>query len=97
MYAPGPERTLYQSAAQRFKLPFWDPLLPRNRVESTGTFNDKILGVPAILAAKQVWVKRPGAQDLKPIDNPLYSYTFQWEALQEKGRKPVHFGNNMVS
>ena len=88
-YTSEPEKTRYQQAASRFRIPFWDPLLPRNRVSRTSTLDEGIWGVPEILAAERVWVKYPGVQDLKDIDNPLYAYKFQWDTLVKNGRERI--------
>ena len=92
------EKNLYQNAANRFRLPFWDPLLPRNKVDNTGVLDNRIWGIPKILGAKDVWVKRLNAIELESIPNSLYQFTFpQNEVLQAKGRKPVIFGSGVVS
>lgn len=79
-----PQRSLYRQAATRFRIPFWDPVLPRNN--ATG---ENIWGIPKILSAKDVWVLRPNASDLTTIPNPLYALKFQNEALEAKGRTPI--------
>jgi hypothetical protein len=88
-----PEKSIYQNAADRFRLPFWDPLLPRNKV-STAEFSQDMFGMPKILGAKTVHVKIP-KEDGSVVTNdayknPLYSFIFpETEILQEKGRQPI--------
>ena len=54
--------------------------------------NEKIWGLPEILAAKVVYVKRPGKQALDPINNPLYLYTMpKADLVKEKDRVQVNW------
>ncbi|KAH8657404.1 common central domain of tyrosinase-domain-containing protein [Tricladium varicosporioides] len=86
------QRAVYQKAATRFRVPFWDPILPRNKVANTGRFDEKIWSIPKICAAKQVWVKRPSSPNkLEQIPNPLYAYKFQNDAPNKKGRIPIAY------
>ncbi len=94
---PDPDKAKYQSAANRFMLPFWDPLMPRNNVvpnallqSTTIDVDETIWGLPKILAAKYVWVIRPTGTKLEPINNPLYQFNIPSdEVLKNKGRVPV--------
>jgi len=91
-----PEKSVYQQAAKRFRLPFWDPYLPRNKVARTATVNEKIWGFPKILTAKDVWVKRPNSAELVPMANPLYAFNFPNQALSKKGRTPINWKNTGI-
>ncbi|KAH6671189.1 hypothetical protein B0J14DRAFT_670158 [Halenospora varia] len=89
---PPAQRAVYQKAATRFRVPYWDPVLPRNKVANTGRFDEKIWSIPKICAAKKVWVKRPGSPNkLEQITNPLYAYKFDNDALNKKGRIPIAY------
>jgi hypothetical protein len=55
-----------------------------------------IWGIPKILLAKQVWVKRAGVNDLKQIDNPLYAFKFPNAALKAKSRVPINWDTTSV-
>lgn len=59
--------------------------------------NEGIWGIPQILGAKSVWVKRPDVADLKQIDNPLYQFMFPSQGtLTRKGRVAVDFSSTRV-
>ena len=96
LYPDGDEKTQYKSVANRFRLPFWDPLLPRNNVKEKdptydGTYVD-VWGLPKLLGAETVWVKRPKVTDLEEIPNPLYRFKFpRQEVIRAKGRQPIDF------
>ncbi len=72
------EKVRYRNAAIRFRLPFWDPFMPRNTPQP----GDKttIWGLPKILSQAEVWVRRPGSpsspSELETIANPLAYFTF---------------------
>jgi len=77
-YSTDAEKAMYRAAAARFRLPFWDIVMPRNKQDGPV---DTVWGVPAILAKKDVYVKLPeptkNAKDgFDTIPNPLYSFTF---------------------
>ncbi|KAI9789436.1 MAG: hypothetical protein M1835_001679 [Candelina submexicana] len=92
---PQETRAKYQSAADRFRLPFWDPLLPRNSVPQSTAVDPTIWGLPKILGAKFVWVQRPKGSKLEHIPNPLYSFNIPSdEVLKKKGRIPIDWPKN---
>ena len=99
-YTVEQEKRVYQNAVNRFRLPFWDPFLPRNKLNSSTDPIEGIWGVPKILAAKDVWVKRPnprGSAEVKSIPNPLYQFTFpSKDTLRSKKRDPVDFDDTSV-
>ena len=86
------ERTKYLQAADRFRLPFWDPLLPRNKVTPIigKDLNNKIWGAPLILTKPKVYVKKPNEKTQTEIDNPLASFKWPIEELKKKGRVPIN-------
>ena len=93
---------MYKNAALRFRLPYWDPYLPRNHVERQDPVPEEIWGLPQILAAKWVYVQRPGDKKLDYIENPLYIYKMpEEESVQAKGRTVVNWARedlaNLVS
>ena len=88
--AAGEERQ-YQDAAKRFRLPFWDPFMPRNKLEADSD-PKAIWGLPEILSAEKVWVRRPKSSDeLVDIANPLASFSFPSEDDYKRApsRKPI--------
>ena len=71
-------------AAQLFRLPYWDPWMPRNVADASRNW-DGLFGVPAILRAQEVFVRRPGSyKSLTRIDNPLYRYKVPKPAETDK-------------
>ncbi|CAG8980482.1 hypothetical protein HYALB_00013118, partial [Hymenoscyphus albidus] len=84
-----PQKSLYKQAAARFRIPFWDPVLPRNKAT-----NEKMWGLPKILSVTDVWVLRPNSTELTSIPNPLYALKFQNSALKAKGRTPIAWASN---
>lgn len=95
-YSTEGDRAIYGAAAARFRLPFWDIVMPRNK-PGAGEF-DEIWGLPSILAAKEVFVKLPqptgAAKDgFDVIKNPLYSFDFpsvdQRQEANEKLGRPI--------
>lgn len=91
-YTDPNEKRLYKDAARRFRLPYWDPYLPRNHVERSNPVDEKIWGLPRILAADKVYVKRPGETKYNPIDNPLYSFKMPDENLtKDKHRVGINW------
>ena len=99
-YSVQQEKTVYQNAVDKFRLPFWDPFLPRNGLKRSTDPIENIWGIPQILAVKNVWVKRPnphGAAKIKLIPNPLYQFTFpSQDTLQKKHRHPINFEDTDV-
>ena len=64
----------YFNAVQTFRLPYWDPWMPRNEANHTRNWAG-LFGLPAILKAQEVFVRRPKRPDvLEGIENPLYRY-----------------------
>ena len=89
---------MYKDAALRFRLPYWDPYLPRNHVERQDPVPEEIWGLPQILAAEKVYVKRPGEKKLDYIDNPLYIYYMPDEkSVKEKGRTLVNWARESLA
>jgi len=88
------ERRVYLDAASRFRLPYWDLIMPRNgpgRID----LNDPttIWGCPKILKQEHIWVKYPNNnpdinKGFKQILNPLYSFYFpvekEWKQHPER-------------
>ena len=82
------EKQSYLDAAARFRLPYWDIIMPRNDEQTepprgqTKIDPTAIWGCPEILKAKSVYVKLPdGDPDKKKdgfwtIDNPLATFKF---------------------
>lgn len=78
-YSEEADKAIYGAAAARFRLPFWDIVMPRNKQQ--GEAVETVWGTPAILAAKNVFVKLPKLTSktkdgFDEIPNPLFSFTF---------------------
>ena len=64
----------YLEAVTRFRFPYWDPWMPRRHADINKDWNG-LFGVPEIVRAEEVFVRRPQAPKvLEPIDNPLFRY-----------------------
>ena len=82
------EKQSYLDAAARFRLPYWDIIMPRNDEPTkpppghTEIDPTVIWGCPRILKAKSVYVKLPNGDPEKKkngfwtIDNPLAVFKF---------------------
>lgn len=78
------DRKMYLNAASRFRLPFWDPFMPRNPIQMP---LDTVFGVPKILRAKKVFIKHWDKSKPATIPNPLETFFFPQEStLKTKGR-----------
>ena len=90
-YPTEEEKAVYRAAAARFRLPFWDIVMPRNK--QTGAV-ETVWGTPAILAAKDVYVKLPvptsgAVNGFDTLPNPLYSFTFPSDTERQKAQKDL--------
>ena len=94
-YLDEEQRKTYLDAAARFRLPYWDLIMPRK--EETNSDPTTIWGCPAIFKAKDVFVKLPGDDPEKDekgfskIKNPLASFAFpnDQELRQHPKRKKL--------
>ena len=81
-----PWRETYLDAAARFRLPYWDPIMPRwDKDASPNSDQTKIWGCPRIFLQRQVYVRTPGDPNTlgepgNKIQNPLYSFKFPTES-----------------
>ena len=106
------EKVKYQNAARRFRLPFWDPFMPRNKLQldepkdkpkgepkDKPKVDSKIWGLPKILSQMEVWVRRPGdPSKLEKIANPLAYFTFPSDAdYNGSDRKKINWEKIKVS
>ncbi|KAJ5907811.1 hypothetical protein N7495_000493 [Penicillium taxi] len=83
-------RLSYLSAADRFRLPYWDPTLPRNEGNGTNEeFSEGIWGFPLIFRQRKVWVKRPHSKMAAHIHNPLFSFALPDEDLLRANGRSV--------
>lgn len=56
----------WASAAQRWRLPFWDWAIPQS---DTGEF-----GVPGIVDSQKLKIRELGGETIETVENPLYKY-----------------------
>ena len=74
------DKKSYLDAAARFRLPYWDIVMPRNEKQTEDP--KAIWGCPEILKVKSVYVKLPNGDPKKKkngfwtIDNPLAVFKF---------------------
>ncbi|KAH0542306.1 hypothetical protein GP486_008647, partial [Trichoglossum hirsutum] len=69
----GAARNEYLEAADKFRLPFWNPFQARNFEHPD---DRPVMGISLIFCVKKVRVKEPGSREWTTIDNPLYSYVY---------------------
>ena len=67
----------------RFRIPFFDPLLPRQLGNRQYTY-----GIPIIFTLPRINVKKTAEGPWEPMDNPLYSYKFG-----DAGRAEMNFSS----
>ena len=105
------ERKIYLDAAARFRLPYWDIIMPRNEEQTTpppGKDNPDpaaIWGCPEILKAEKVFVKLPKGDPNKSengfwtIDNPLVLFKFPnpQEYGEHRERNKLELGKGCVA
>ena len=77
----------YRRAAQRFRLPYWDPLLVRFLPsKKSQTWQ---AGIPKILGSRKVRVRYPKSPSYrKEVDNPLYAFKFVGSRKYEYDKQP---------
>lgn len=96
------EKQSYLDAAARFRLPYWDIVMPRNDEQTkpppgqTKVDPTAIWGCPEILKARSVYVKLPNGDPEKKkngfwtIDNPLAVFKFPSPAdFQDSTRRQL--------
>ncbi|KAF5633744.1 tyrosinase precursor (monophenol monooxygenase) [Fusarium sp. NRRL 25303] len=86
---PEEQKKKYLAAAQQFRLPYWDYYRPRDKTKTTfpGVTNPKDgtttapfdWGAPQIFTMPQVMVRRLPDNELIPMPNPFFQYTFSDE------------------
>ena len=112
-YSDEKERNTYLDAAARFRLPYWDVVMPRNEEQTTPppgkdrTDPAAIWGCPEIFKVRKVFVKLPQgipaeSQDgFWTIDNPLASFIFpneqDYRQHPERKDKRLEFGKGSVA
>lgn len=63
---------------ERFRIPYFDPLLPRQLANGRYTY-----GIPIIMTLPEINVKRTADGPWTPMPNPLYSFRFNDAARRE--------------
>lgn len=70
------DKIKYMDAAARFRLPYWDPLMPR-RLQAQHASFDTVWGLPQILKRPEVFLRHPDQpESLKSFNNPMYKFVF---------------------
>ena len=83
---PAEYKHKYEEAAARFRLPYWDPIMPRTTRDEDGLPNT-VWGIPEILKAEKVYVRLPSEpKKFTKVENPLYSFKFPSEDEYVKKR-----------
>lgn len=88
-YPTEQEKSVYQDAAARFRLPYWDLIMPRNELK-VGARRDTIWGFPEVFKNSHVFVRQPGRdQDTDEdgynlIPNPLFTFKFPTQEEHDK-------------
>ena len=87
------DKAKYLDAAARFRLPYWDPIMPRNKV-AAGKDVTTMWGLPQLFNATTVFLKTPSSpKKFVPKDNPMYSFAFpqedDWKAPRTTLRKKL--------
>ena len=95
LYTSNDDKVAYRAAAARFRMPYWDIVMPRNQQQGSAT--STVFGWPKIFRAQKVWVKQPkpsssATNGFDFIDNPLYTFNFPKEA-PTGGRTAVSIPN----
>ena len=100
-YPDETERKVYLDAAARFRLPYWDIIMPRNEEQTTAPPGKEkpdptaIWGCPGILKAKSVFVKLPkdpkeSKDGFWTINNPLALFNFPKDQEHKKHPERKH-------
>lgn len=91
-----PERKKkYVETVLRFRLPYWDPWMPRNVADPVRNWSG-MFAFPTILRAQEVFVKRPSKpNEFERIDNPLYRYKMPDQGLLGADAK-IHFDKDGI-
>lgn len=72
------DRTKYLDACARFRLPYWDPLMPRKKQK--GTDISTVWGLPELFKRPQVYLKTPGSPNKFVLTtNPMFQFIFPTE------------------
>ena len=79
----GSEKTKYQAAAKKFRLPYWDYFRPRGaQVKFPGIINNGVttykydFSLPKIFTEETIMIKKWDVPLPFPMKNPFRSYTF---------------------
>lgn len=84
----------YLDALKRFRLPYWDPVMPRFNM-AQGTELKKMFGMPEILSRSEVWVMDP-QKDKTSIANPLHHFKFPEQSdYTSTGRKTINWAQDV--
>ena len=91
------EKQKYLDAAAKFRLPYWDMFMPRNKQQ--GNDMTTIFGLPQLLKAENVFLKEPGApKEFVSRPNPMYKFVFptsdEWKKPRKTSRRQMNFNTN---
>ena len=87
------DKAKYQIAAGRFRLPFWDPFMPRREMDRTKKDKDEqvksVFGIPDILSRSNVYIVHWNENGPKTISNPLQSFAFPGDKVLGKKHREI--------
>jgi len=69
-----------KAALEEFRIPYWDPFLPRQKQADAEEYK---YGIPIIFTLPEIMVRRPAAPKIwKPAKNPLYQFKFPTDSKE---------------
>lgn len=77
----------WASAAQRWRLPFWDWAIPQS---DTAEF-----GVPGIVEGQNVDIRELGGEAIETVENPLYKYINKVDGKKVSMNDPTMQGQRL--
>jgi len=90
----------YRKALKRFRLPYWDPVLPRKDTNKTLRVElervRSVFGMPQILSVPHVWVVKPGKGKVA-ISNPLHHYNFPSSDQYKRAGREIPWKDDEVA
>lgn len=90
------DKERYLDAAARFRLPYWDPVMPRNKLRA-GAELKSVWCLPQLFGTPNVFVRLPESPDtLTKISNQMFQYSFptedEWNQPKDTARPELDMG-----